>query len=254
MGNRYDEMDEKIEGGNDRLIYALAESIKKRKGKIYFASDAAAILQEKGGVTVSTRAGKRYTGDACVCAIPASNLHRIKWHPALPNEQLSAARDLQYARIVKTAFLFREKFWSTRTPRHSGFSLFTNRASDFCFESTYLQEGPEGIICSYAIGEKADDLADELGGNLAAWLSKDLADALECQPVPGIFLHRKAWQRDKCVGGAYAFYHPGQWFHVRPALQRPHQRVVFAGEHLSEAWQGFMEGAIETGEAAADAL
>jgi monoamine oxidase len=29
---------------------------------------------------------------------------------------------------------------------------------------------------------------------------------------------------------------------------------MFAGEHLSDAWQGFMEGAVETGEAAADAL
>jgi monoamine oxidase len=43
---------------------------------------------------------------------------------------------------------------------------------------------------------------------------------------------------------------PGQWFVVRPLLQRRHLRVFFAGEHLSEACQGFMEGAVETGEAA----
>jgi monoamine oxidase len=41
---------------------------------------------------------------------------------------------------------------------------------------------------------------------------------------------------------------------VRPILERPHQRVAFAGEHLSEAWQGFIEGAIERGEAAADVV
>jgi monoamine oxidase len=29
--------------------------------------------------------------------------------------------------------------------------------------------------------------------------------------------------------------------------------VLFAGEHLAD-WQGFMEGAVETGEAAADSL
>jgi monoamine oxidase len=56
------------------------------------------------------------------------------------------------------------------------------------------------------------------------------------------------------VGDAYAFYRPGQWFNVRPILERPHQRVAFAGEHLSEAWQGFIEGAIERGEAAADVV
>jgi len=33
----------------------------------------------------------------------------------------------------------------------------------------------------------------------------------------------------------------------------PHWKVLFAGEHLAD-WQGFMEGAVETGEAAAKGL
>ena len=252
VGNRYDEMDEKVVGGNDQLIYALADSIKRANGLIYSGCDVSEVRQGRGAVTVVTRAGKEYTGDACICAIPASRLHHIRWRPPLPAEQLAAARQLQYARIVKTAFLFPEKFWPNL--RATGFSLFTNRASDFCFESTFGQDGPEGIICSYAIGDKADDLADEQGDKLAKWLSEDLATSLGRTTAYGVFLHRKAWQLDKCIGGAYAFYRPGQWFCVRPALQRPYHRVCFAGEHLSEQWQGFMEGAIETGEAAADAV
>jgi monoamine oxidase len=62
-----------------------------------------------------------------------------------------------------------------------------------------------------------------------------------------------AWQRDQYTDGAYALYKPGQWFGIRPILQRPHGKVLFAGEHLAD-WQGFMEGAIETGEAAAQSL
>jgi monoamine oxidase len=63
-----------------------------------------------------------------------------------------------------------------------------------------------------------------------------------------------AWQRDEFTKGAYAIYRPGQWFGVRPHLLKPHLKVLFAGEHLSDDWQGFMEGAIETGEAAAESL
>ena len=62
-----------------------------------------------------------------------------------------------------------------------------------------------------------------------------------------------AWQRDVYTDGAYALYRPGQWFGLRPILQRAHGKVLFAGEHLAD-WQGFMEGAIETGEGAASAL
>jgi len=63
---------------------------------------------------------------------------------------------------------------------------------------------------------------------------------------------RQPWQRSY-AGGAYAFYRPGQWFTVRPLLARPHGRVHFAGEHLAD-WQGFMEGAVDTGLAAARVL
>lgn len=250
FGNKYDEMDMKIAGGNDRLVNALAHSIERRGGHIQKNARVVQIVQSKRQVTVTTQANKRFTGDVCICAVPASSLHRIRWHPALPKEQASAARELQYARIIKTAFLFPDRFWPTF--RGSGFSLFTSRASDFCFESTFRQDGPEGIICSYAIGDKADDLADENGRNMAKWISEDLANALGKSIMPATFLEGKAWQRDKSIGGAYAFYRPGQWFSVRPRLAQPHQRVLFAGEHLSEKWQGFMEGAIETGETAAD--
>jgi len=254
FGNRFDEMDKKIVGGNDRLIYAFAEAIRKKSRGIELGREVEQIHQGSGGVRVVTRSGHSYTGEACICAIPATQLHRIHWDPPLPPEQSMAARELQYARIVKTAFLFPDRFWPKF--KNSGFSLFTNRASDFCFESTYGQAKPSGagIICSYAIGDKADDIADERDARLAKWLSEDLSHALGTDYVKGKFLKRQAWQRQKRIGGAYAFYRPGQWFHVRPILQRPHLRVHFAGEHLSEAWQGFMEGAVETGEAAADEL
>jgi monoamine oxidase len=38
-----------------------------------------------------------------------------------------------------------------------------------------------------------------------------------------------------------------------PVLRKPHINAYFAGEHLAD-WQGFMEGAINTGEDAAMAL
>ena len=46
---------------------------------------------------------------------------------------------------------------------------------------------------------------------------------------------------------------PGQWFTVFPALKKPFGRVFFAGEHIGE-WQGFMEGAVQTGYDAAKAI
>lgn len=58
------------------------------------------------------------------------------------------------------------------------------------------------------------------------------------------------WGNDEFSRGSYAVYGKGQWFRVMPILQRSHVHTHFAGDHLAE-WQGFMEGAINTGEAAA---
>jgi monoamine oxidase len=82
------------------------------------------------------------------------------------------------------------------------------------------------------------------------------ADLVDFDPkAPGLArgIASYAWQRDLYTDGAYALYRPGQWFGIRPILARPHGKVLFAGEHLAD-WQGFMEGAIETGEAAAAML
>jgi monoamine oxidase len=282
-----DEMDWKVVGGNDRLPEALKRAINNasRAGSrpaVHMDCKVAQIQQSGSGVVITTQDGREFRADACVCAIPAHGLAKIKWDPPLPDDQSEAAMELQYARIMKTAVYFRQRFWEEKDDDgKSGFSLFTNRASDYVFDSSFGQDGPEGILCSYAIGDKADDLAEEKSPekevpvgrdipecrNLAKWIGEDVQDALrklktlkfpnsflKNRKPHGICIGRQPWQEEEAIGGAYAFYRPGQWFRVRPILLQPHWRVLFAGEHLSDDWQGFMEGAVETGQDAADLL
>ena len=53
------------------------------------------------------------------------------------------------------------------------------------------------------------------------------------------------------AGGGYAFFDPAFDPRLRGWLGRPHGRVFFAGEHTSVRWQGYMNGAIESGRRAA---
>jgi monoamine oxidase len=46
-------------------------------------------------------------------------------------------------------------------------------------------------------------------------------------------------------------FRPGQLTGSLPALQAPHGRVVFAGADIADGWNGFLDGAIESGLAAA---
>jgi monoamine oxidase len=239
------EMDFKMAGGNSRLVNELVARIGPQN--IRLKMPVQAIEQRAGRVRVRA-SGEQFTADACICTVPARTLDQIKFDPPLPAAQASAIDQLQYARIIKNSVLFRERFWGAED-----FSLVSDVTSHYYFHSTKDQAGPEGILCSYAIGEKADVLAAQDASRRTEIITRDLLPLDKRAPTLSKNIQSYAWQRDRYTQGAYALYRPGQWFTIRPVLQRPHGKVFFAGEHLAD-WQGFMEGAVVTGEEAAKSL
>lgn len=256
------EMDFKMTGGNARLAQAFASRL--GPGAIHLATPVAEVRQTAGRVLVRSRpaahrtaahrtaarhaTARQWSADACICTVPARVLGAIRFDPPLPAAQSLAAEQLQYARIVKSAVLFEERFW-----RADDYSLVSDRTSHYFFHSTKKQPGRQGILTSYAIGDKADVLAAQSERRRMEIIARDLMPVSERAPALARGIASYAWQRDPYTQGSYAVYRPRQWFTLRPLLQKPHGRVLFAGEHLAE-WQGFMEGAIVTGEAAARTL
>jgi monoamine oxidase len=66
-------------------------------------------------------------------------------------------------------------------------------------------------------------------------------------------LHARAitWEDDGWARGGYAYFDPDFDPRWRDVLAQPAGRVVFAGEHTSVRWQGYMNGAVESGYRAA---
>ena len=246
------EMDYKMTGGNSRLAEEFAKRIGPENISLGLTVDS--IYQTHGKVRVIVRFTR--TGvlafyeiyDAVICTVPINSLLKIKFDPPLPSAQRDAAERLTYARICKNSVLYDERFW-----KDENFSMVSDVTSHFYFHSTQNQPGKHGILTSYAIGEKADVLASQSDARRMKIITDDLIDFDPNAPKLAKGIASYAWQRDKFTDGAYALYKPGQWFGIRSILQRPHGKTLFAGEHLAD-WQGFMEGAIETGEAAAESL
>jgi monoamine oxidase len=248
------EMDYKMVGGNSRL----AEELAKRIGpeNIRLSTAVTSVRQTKGKITINVaeingfpdRVPAGLRADAVICTVPIQSLLKIQFEPPLTAVQQNAAEQLTYARICKNSVLYDERFW-----RDENFSLVSDVTSHFYFHSTQRQPGRAGVLTSYAVGEKADVLASQGDTRRMKIISEDLRDFDDRAPSLARAISSYAWQRDEYTDGAYALYKPGQWFGIRPILQQSHGKVLFAGEHLAD-WQGFMEGAIETGEAAAKAL
>ena len=240
------EMDYKMTGGNSRLTEEFTTRIGAEN--IRMETFVTEINQSKNGIVTVKTETENYKADAVICTVPTNSLLKIKFNPPLPTVQREAAEKLIYARICKNSVLYEKRFW-----KDENFSMVSDVTSHFYFHSTQNQAGKEGILTSYAIGEKADVLASQSDERRMKIITNDLIDFDKDAPKLAKGIASYAWQRDKYTDGAYALYRPGQWFGIRPILQKPHGKILFAGEHLAD-WQGFMEGAIETGEAAAASL
>jgi monoamine oxidase len=245
--SKKNQMDRKIRGGNNQLAFAIQDKIGKDKINLQHVVEKIEQNTNEGKVTVTCRNKKVFEGTAIICTAPTIAVRKIKWEPALPDETMLALNELEYGRINKNAMLFSERFW-----KDESFDLMTDTPGHYFYHATKNQSSKKGVLISYTIGDKAPVIKAQTDEWRKEETDLDLA--------PGNFGDTKSllekqvdyyWGDDEFTGGAYAMYGVGQWFDVLPKLRKSHELTHFAGEHLSDEWQGFMEGAIETGEAAA---
>jgi monoamine oxidase len=244
--NSTNEMDLKITGGNQQLAFSIRDIIGADKIMLQHKVEK---IEQSSKVKLTCAGGQVFDGDFIICTVPTFSAKQINWIPALPPDTEMAMNELQYARINKNAMLYSERFW-----KDESFDLVTDTPGHYFYHATKNQPSAKGVLISYAIGDKAPVIHAQTD----AWK----ADMINMSLKPGFgdtrqFLEKQQdyyWGDDAYSKGAYAMYGVGQWFGIMPVLQRSFIKTHFAGEHLSDAWQGFMEGAIETGEAAADKI
>jgi monoamine oxidase len=237
------EMDFKIKGGNAMLAQKLADKLGLEKIKTGHA--VSRIIQNNKGVTVHCANGTVFTGDKIICTAPAFAVSKINWQPGLPPQTVAALNELQYARINKNPLLFSKRFWADES-----FDMMTDMPGHYFYHATKNQSSQKGVLISYSIGDKADVISKQTDEWRANMIQTTLQPGFgDVKPL----LEKQAlyyWGDDAYSRGAYAMYGPGQLTRVMPQLQKDFMHTHFAGEHLAD-WQGFMEGAVNTGEAAA---
>ena len=108
------------------------------------------------------------------------------------------------------------------------------------------QAGEVGILTLMAGGQASEDTQKIVAQRRV----EGLVDVLEWMGSrSATLLHSRivTWEDDPWAQGGYAYFDPSFDPHLREWLARPHGRIVFAGEHTSVNWQGYMNGAVESG-------
>ena len=234
----------RIEGGNDRLPKAMAMELGEA---LHLNTTARAVHDDQTSVRVTVeRAGgdrRQINADYVILAVPVTTLRAIEITPDLPLEQAKAFERLRYGRVTKSLLQFDRRFWKrkSRSPAYG-----TDAPTGAIWDANEEQRGPAGILTLMAGGQASEDtqkiLAQEgVQGLVHAldWLKPDEAALLHS--------HHITWEHDSWAQGGYACFDPSFDPVWRPWLARPHGRLLFAGEHTSIKWQGYMNGAVESG-------
>jgi len=236
----------RIGGGNDRLIDALAQRI-RRRGRIDVDCAAVAIGQDGRGVRVSLAGAdgrrRQIAADYAVVTLPPPLVLTCAFDPPLPTVQRAALGALTMGAATKLSLRFDRPWWR-RVGRPHAFG--SNLPCGAVWEGGEEQRAP---VLTMLGGASASAPLAAAAGDAAA-----LADLLRVfgkAPAGAPIGPALSWERERWSQGGYAVFGPAFAPSQRPLLRAAHGRVLFAGEHTSERWQGFMNGAVESGQAAA---
>jgi monoamine oxidase len=234
----------RLRGGNDTLVQALAGPL---GSAVRLGTTVVAIIQGPTRVHVRLRersgALDEITGDYVIAALPATTLKAVAMDPPLPDRQATAIATLPYGTATRVLAQFDRRFW--RAPGRAR-AFGTDLPIGAVWEANEEQSGRTGILSFLAGGRASAQmqriLSREGPRGLPAhltWLGADRTSVVAS--------HIITWENDPWAQGGYAVFKTSYDPALREWLARPHGRVFFAGEHTSWQWQGYMNGAVESG-------
>jgi monoamine oxidase len=244
----FGESDERyhVKGGNDLVASGIAEKLETP----VFTQHKLVRAGEKGGgyeLTFDVDGEEKVVAcERVVFALPFSTLRDVDIDElGLSEEKLTIIRELGYGTNAKIMGGFSSRVW---LESEASGSITANTDIQQTWDSTIGQEGDTGILTNFVGGDRGIASGE---GTEDDWYNQILHELDGIYPgafdayVQGSAV-RMHWPTQVHTKGSYTCYKPGQWaFWGLEGL--PEGKLHFCGEHTSPEFQGWMEGAAETG-------
>jgi monoamine oxidase len=249
-----------VVGGSAQITNAIGAEL---SGQIQLNMTLTEIKKQDSKFRLSFANQSTVDADLVIVAIPFPVLSGVLIHAPLPNLLRRFINEAKLGSNEKVIGSFSSRFW--RQLRG-----FTNSAwSDLGFSEVWdaTQHQPsrtDGALNFFLGGNQARQLGNinnvtNLGNQFVSRLNNFIPGASGA--ATGHFI-KSGWTKSPLTTGGYANYKPGQLtrfgslFWIESDIPDERQQVnaghlIFAGEHLSDAYYGFMNGAAQTGRLAA---
>ncbi|MGW3765779.1 flavin monoamine oxidase family protein [Streptomyces sp. NPDC005131] len=200
------------------------------------------VVHHDGGTVSASRV---------IVALPPVLAGRLRYSPALPGLRDQLTQRNFMGSVIKLTVVYERPFW-----REEGLSGLT--VGDSLVSITFDQSSPdssEGQLVAFvesAAGRRAWRMSPE---ERRAAVIEDLVALFGEQARTPIAVHEKCWMDEEWTRGCYTgVMAPGAWSSLGPELREPVGPIHWAGTEYATAWIGYMDGAVRSGEATAEAV
>ncbi len=236
-------------GGSHLISQRIGDEL---DGRVVLSSPVRAIDQDGSGVAVTSDVDTWHAKQVVV-AVPPVLAARIAWHPLLPPQQDALFSRMAFGALMKCEAVYPEPFW--RADGLNGQGVF-RRGSPICsmFDNTPPDGGP-GVLMGFLGGPQWHAWASRPPRERRAAVLRAFATVAGKDALRPVDYFEQDWTTEEWTrGGPTSVVGPGVLTALGPWRDRPFGRVHWAGAEHSDHWNGYMDGAVRSGETAARAV
>jgi monoamine oxidase len=238
--------EQRFEGGSQLLCQRMAARLGRRE--VVLRSPVRRIVQGRRHVRVESRR-LNVLARRVIVAIPPVLTAGIDFRPNLPAMRAELARRMPQGTLLKVTAVYDRPFW--REQGLTGGAISINGPVNVTFDDS-PHDGSPGVLFGFVGGDEARRFV----GMPRAGRRRAVLDNLATYFGPEAARPRNyfetnwpaaRWSR----GGPVGIAGRGVLTAVGPALRQRFGRVHWAGTETSTYWNGYMDGAVRSGERAA---
>mmetsp|Transcript_9446 Transcript_9446/g.23608 ORF Transcript_9446/g.23608 Transcript_9446/m.23608 type:complete len:463 (-) Transcript_9446:62-1450(-) len=241
---------DKIKGGAPALCQAMLNHVlADGRSRIHFDCQTYRITQQSDHAIVHTSKGA-FIASRVVVAVPPVFASAIHFSPPLSGVRMQKLQRAPCGSVIKMIWVFERAWW--RAHGFSGEVLTVTSPCMLYYDATSPDGAHPALVCFIAgatAGMWSERGPEKIKEAVIAQLHELFGDIVE-RPKEVLM---KDWLADPWSAGCYVgVMGPGTLSYYAEDLQKPHGRVHFAGTDISKKWCGYIEGAVVTGEQAAE--
>lgn len=249
-----------VSGGSQRIAEEL---LKRLPGQVQLNRPLTRVRRTGSAYTLDFSGAASVEADYVIVTVPASLLRSISFPSTLPGGFRDYLANVDLGRNEKVFAGVDTRAW--RTSGEFSLGAWTDLGYSSVWDGTQRQiDRADAALTLYYGGAEVQRMPNGKGKYDAAVSSLD-AYVPGLQAAANGQYRRTNWTGEKYSKGAYVNFKPGQltrwgdYFWLETGGGNPTQEVVFdglvfAGEHTSDDWYGFMNGAAQTGRLAATSV